>query len=154
MKYVERMRKMKVCIIQPPYSVDYEKTEEYFRSEIELLEQCDDSMDIIVMPESCDIPCLAKTKEQADASAEKLNDKLLKKVSETAKRCNAMIFVNARFVKSYFNQEMIDKAHQNGIICNVFWSDDTEETKKFLDMGIDTILTNDYNIISQVVKQS
>ena len=29
-----------------------------------------------------------------------------------------------------------------------------EETKKFLDMGIDTILTNDYNIISQIVKQS
>lgn len=105
MKYVERMRKMKVCIIQPPYSVDYEKTEEYFRSEIELLEQCDDSMDIIVMPESCDIPCLAKTKEQADASAEKLNDKLLKKVSETAKRCNAMVFVNARFKsdKGYLN---------------------------------------------------
>ncbi|MBQ4145054.1 MAG: hypothetical protein IJD36_00370, partial [Clostridia bacterium] len=56
--------------------------------------------------------------------------------------------------KPYFNQEMIDKAHKNGIICNVFWSDDTEETKKFLDMGIDTILTNDYNIISQIVKQS
>ena len=54
--------------------------------------------------------------------------------------------------KPYFNQEMIDKAHENGIICNVFWSDDKEETKKFLDMGIDTILTNDYNIISQIVK--
>ena len=56
--------------------------------------------------------------------------------------------------KPYFNQEMIDKAHENGIICNVFWSDDPEETQKFLDMGIDTILTNDYNIISQVVKKN
>lgn len=55
--------------------------------------------------------------------------------------------------KPYFNREMIEKAHQNGIKCNVFWSDDEKETKEFLDMGIDTILTNDYNIISQAVKK-
>ncbi len=55
--------------------------------------------------------------------------------------------------KPYFNQEMIDKAHNHGIICNVFWSDDVEETKKFIEMGIDNILTNDYNLISQVVKK-
>lgn len=53
--------------------------------------------------------------------------------------------------KPYFNQEMIDKAHKHGIKCNVFWSDDPKETKEFLDMGIDTILTNDYNLISQCV---
>ena len=47
---------------------------------------------------------------------------------------------------------MIDKAHANGIICNVFWSDDEAETKQFLDMGIDTILTNDYNRIAKIVK--
>ena len=56
--------------------------------------------------------------------------------------------------KPYFNQEMIDQAHKNGIVCNVFWSDDAEETKNFLAMGIDTILTNDYHMISQIVKQS
>ena len=55
--------------------------------------------------------------------------------------------------KPYFNQEMIDKAHEHGIICNVFWSDNVDETKKFLEMGIDNILTNDYNLISQVVKK-
>lgn len=53
--------------------------------------------------------------------------------------------------KPYFNQAMIDKAHAHGIICNVFWSDDPAGTEKFLDMGIDVILTNDYNLISQVV---
>ena len=53
--------------------------------------------------------------------------------------------------KPYFNQAMIDKAHENGILCNVFWSDDPKETEEFLDMGIDTILTNDYNTIAQVV---
>lgn len=55
--------------------------------------------------------------------------------------------------KPYFNQEMIDKAHQHGIRCNVFFSDETEETKTFIEMGIDTILTNDYQLISQVVKR-
>ena len=55
--------------------------------------------------------------------------------------------------KPYFNQEMIDKAHENGILCNVFWSDDPTETEKFLDMGIDVILTNDYHRISRVVSK-
>jgi glycerophosphoryl diester phosphodiesterase len=56
--------------------------------------------------------------------------------------------------KPYFNQEMIDKAHENGIICNVFWSDDEEETQRFLDMGIDVILTNDYNRIANIVSKA
>ncbi|MBQ8415815.1 MAG: hypothetical protein IJX13_02785, partial [Clostridia bacterium] len=53
--------------------------------------------------------------------------------------------------KPYFNEEMIQKAHDRGIVCNVFWSDDPAETERFLDMGIDTILTNDYHRIAQVV---
>ncbi len=55
--------------------------------------------------------------------------------------------------KPYFNQEMIDLAHANGIFCNVFWSDEEEEACKFLDMGIDTILTNDYQRIAEAVKK-
>ncbi len=55
--------------------------------------------------------------------------------------------------KPYFDQAMIDQAHANGIRCNVFWSDDPEEAKVFLDMGIDTILTNDYNLVSQIIRR-
>ena len=55
--------------------------------------------------------------------------------------------------KPYFNKEMVDKAHENGIICNVFYSDDPSETEGFLDMGIDVILTNDYYRISEVVRK-
>ena len=55
-----------------------------------------------------------------------------------------------QFFKPYVNKEMIDKAHENGIICNVFWSDDQKETSVLLKMGIDTILTNDFNLISQL----
>lgn len=55
--------------------------------------------------------------------------------------------------KPYFNQEMIDRAHAHGIICNMFFSDEEDETEQFLNMGIDTILTNDYFIISEAVKR-
>jgi len=61
------------------------------------MDKCDDSMDIIVMPESCDIPCFASTKSESEASVKKFNKILLEKASQTAKRCNALLFVNARF---------------------------------------------------------
>ena len=67
-------------------------------------------------------------------------------------RAIAMGCEKVQLLKPYFNQEMIDKAHAHGIRCNVFWSDDPEETERFLNMGIDTILTNDYLRIARAVK--
>ena len=57
-----------------------------------------------------------------------------------------------QFFTTFINQQMIDKAKANGIICNYFYCDDEEKVQSYLDMGIDTILTNDYNRISQKVK--
>ena len=54
--------------------------------------------------------------------------------------------------KPYFNQESVDKAHQNGILCNVFWADDPKEAAEYIRMGIDTILTNDYLQVSNAVR--
>lgn len=71
---------------------------------------------------------------------------------EIVDRAIAVGAQKVQFFKPYFNQEMVDKAKANGIICNVFWSDDPEEAQKFLEMGMDTILTNDYNIVSQILK--
>ena len=87
---------MKVCIIQPAYSTDFSKTDEFFKDELRLLSQCDESMDLIVMPEMCDIPCLAKTRELADIAVSKYNEAILNAAKETAKRCNAMLFICAR----------------------------------------------------------
>lgn len=87
---------MKVCIIQPAYSTDFSRSDYYFEEQLKLIDACDDSMDLIVLPEACDIPCLANTKERGELSASKFNRILLDKVAQTAKRCNAMIFVNAR----------------------------------------------------------
>ncbi|MBO4303045.1 MAG: hypothetical protein J6A21_00490 [Lentisphaeria bacterium] len=55
-----------------------------------------------------------------------------------------------QFFKPCITQAMVDKAHANNILCNVFWSDDPAEAEKFLEMGIDTILSNDYFRIAQV----
>lgn len=88
---------MKVCIIQPEYSTDYSRSDELFEKQLELLEQCDSSMDMIVMPELADTPCLAKTPEENEMSISKYNEKLLSKVKETAIRCDAIVFVNARY---------------------------------------------------------
>ena len=89
---------MKVCIIQPKYSVNYEESDRYFEEELALLAQCDPSMDLIVLPESADIPCLASGSERWLASMNRYNGRLLDAVRETAIRCNAMVFVNARYL--------------------------------------------------------
>lgn len=86
---------LKVCIVQPFYPTDYNQSDEMFNWELEAMDKCDPSMDLIVFPESTDVPCYAVLREQALASHEKYADALLKKASETAKRCNAVLFINA-----------------------------------------------------------
>ncbi len=54
--------------------------------------------------------------------------------------------------KPYFNAETVKKAHENGIVCNVFYADEPNEANEYLDMGIDTVLTNDYQRIYNAVK--
>jgi glycerophosphoryl diester phosphodiesterase len=56
-----------------------------------------------------------------------------------------------QFFKPYVNREMIEKAHAHGIICNLFWADDPEEAKEYLEMGIDTILTNNFAAVKQIL---
>jgi len=57
-----------------------------------------------------------------------------------------------QFFKPYYNKEKVDLAHKNGIICNVFWSDKEDEAAELLEMGMDTILTNDFNKIANHIK--
>ncbi len=60
--------------------------------------------------------------------------------------------------KPYFNEQTVKLAHENGILCNVFWSDEPEEAIRYLDMGIDTVLTNDYlnikNATEKIIKKT
>lgn len=52
-----------------------------------------------------------------------------------------------------FDQAMVDKANAHGIRCNVFYADDPEEANRYLDMGIDTILTNNYRVIAKTLEE-
>ena len=70
---------------------------------------------------------------------------------ETVERALRYGCTKVRLLAPYFNEEMIKKAHENNIICNVFFADSGEEAEKYLDMGIDVILTNDYKRIADVV---
>lgn len=87
---------MKICVIQPEYSTDYGKSDELFQKELDFLKQCDSSIDLICLPESCDVPALADAKEDMEASSHKYNQKLIDAVKETAVRCNSLVFFNAR----------------------------------------------------------
>ena len=85
---------MKVCVIQPEYCLDHSRSDEFFQWELDALDACNESMDIIAMPEYSNIPCWAKTKEQMLYSFEKYTEPLLQKASETAKRCNSLVFLS------------------------------------------------------------
>lgn len=86
---------MKVCIIQPEYSTDYSRSDEMFNWELDAMDKCDESMDLIVLPEYVDIPCYTNTHEEFMESYAKYNAALISKASETAKRCNALLFMSA-----------------------------------------------------------
>ena len=49
-----------------------------------------------------------------------------------------------QFWKGFTTQAMVDKARENGLICNMYWADDPAEARAYLDAGIDCILTNNY----------
>ena len=51
---------MKVCVIQPRYSFDEKDVGACFEGLLRLLDQCDESMDLIVLPEYSDAPADVK----------------------------------------------------------------------------------------------
>ena len=59
-------------------------------------------------------------------------------------RAIALGAYKVQLFKPYFTKESVEKAHAHGILCNVFYADDPEESKRYFEMGIDTVLTNDY----------
>ena len=48
---------------------------------------------------------------------------------------------------------MIDKAHDHGLQCNLYFCDEPADVARIFDMGIDTILTNDYLPIAKAAKE-
>lgn len=88
-------KELKFAVIQTPYPMDAAKVEECVEWELDALAKCGDDLDVIVLPEASDRQARMKTKEEAFGAARKFGPKLLAACSETAKRCNAAVFVNA-----------------------------------------------------------
>ena len=55
--------------------------------------------------------------------------------------------------KPYFNAETVKKAHENGILCNVFFADEPAQAVEYREMGIDTVLTNDYLTVKNALEK-
>lgn len=88
---------MKVCVLQPYYSMIKEDEARCFDGLLDLLYQCDESLDLIVLPEYSDVLYAAADKPAFDASVRKYNARILKEAKEAAVRCSAIVFVNAAF---------------------------------------------------------
>ena len=86
---------MKICVIQPKYSFKTEDAERCFNGLLELMDACDDTMDLIVLPEYSDALADMKGKAPFYEMVDRSNARLLEKAAETARRCGAMLFVNA-----------------------------------------------------------
>ena len=114
---------MKVCVIQPEYSTDFALSDEYFKKELALMDECDESADLIVMPESSDIPCLANNPERNKIAKEKYNAALLEKAAQTAKRCNAVLFTNARSLTESGVRNTTYAFNRNGEIVGKYYKE-------------------------------
>jgi len=88
---------MKVCVIQPKYSFQTEDAEACFAGLCKLLAQCDDTMDLIVLPEYSDALADMKGKAPFYEMVERYNERLLALAAGTARRCHALVFVNAGY---------------------------------------------------------
>ena len=89
---------MKICLIQPLYGTDESLSDELFERELEALRSCDESMDLIVMPEASDSPVAVSSVESRRRAYEKYNRPLLELAAATAARCRSILCVNARSV--------------------------------------------------------
>lgn len=89
--------KMRVCVIQPFYSLDYNDADKCFAQYTGFLDACDESADIIVLPEYCDVPVSVPDGEKFYELVNKYNKEIMDKCVMTAKRCKATVFVNCAY---------------------------------------------------------
>ena len=86
---------LRTCVIQPAYAFKFEDIGKVVEWEIAELEKCDESLDLIVLPEASDRQGKVSSPAQVKEAFEKYNAKLLDACARTAKRCRAIVFVNA-----------------------------------------------------------
>ena len=92
---IKPVKNLRTCVIQPAYAFKYEDIAKVVEWEIAELEKCGEDLDLIVLPEASDRQGKVSSPEQVKDAFKKHNAKLLDACSRTAKRCKAIVFVNA-----------------------------------------------------------
>ena len=88
-------RTIRACVLQPPYAFDTAKIGESVQWELDALAKCNESLDLIVLPEASDRQGAIHSPAELTNAVESFNAPLLAACSETARRCGATVFVNA-----------------------------------------------------------
>jgi len=136
--------KMKACVIQPPYSMDLSLSDAYFARKLEYLAQCDESMDIIVLPEYSDVPCAAVTREDNLMYHKKYAPVLLEACAETARRCNAVVFVNALYETETGYRNTTYAFNRNGEVVGHYYKKHLPPSELFT-VKLDSAYTREFS---------
>ena len=54
-----------------------------------------------------------------------------------------------QFWLGMFDEELIRRLHDRGVLCNLYFADTAEDYQTYFDMGIDTLLTNRMDLAAQ-----
>lgn len=85
---------MRIRVIQPPYPQCTDGTPATVSFMIEQLRQCDESLDLILLPECCNLPAGCSDSLLLPKLVQTYGNALFNAVKETAVRCNAVVGIN------------------------------------------------------------
>ena len=85
---------MKIRVIQPPYPLRAEDTDASIAFMLKELQACDETLDLIMLPECCNAPSACGDSELLKQQVSVNSEKLLPMVKETAIRCGATVSIN------------------------------------------------------------
>ena len=98
---------------------------------------------------TCYIAGEAGVLEVVHAYAPEIASACLERQSDPQAQANIALRYGCRriqFGRSVTN-EAIEEAHREGLICNLFWSDDPADACGYVERGIDVVLTNCANTL-------
>ena len=85
---------MNVCILQPLFPKEAAEASGFIDWILGELDRCDDTLDLIVLPEYSNAPSVYPNPDDYLADLEAFSEPLLRKVRDTCRRCGAIAAVN------------------------------------------------------------
>ncbi len=85
---------MKATVYQSAFQTGRETADEGVNKLLGFLDSCTEDSDVIVLPESADMPFAPKDRREYVEASEKYTALVAEKAAETARRCKSIVFVN------------------------------------------------------------